>query len=437
MWKDSSKEIRPSHTTLLRALAICGIALTSFANGALAQPDSGSRRGGRGAGGGQPVTAQDTARIRARLDSFPQPPNEKHMHMRDSSFVAVASYFGQMLLDIPEYHDQQRFVTGPASYGPMAYSYASPYLGGFETLDQLHAHGTVGLLVGVVYVDDPSSGAVALPAQYGALRLTAGLNCVYLAHAGPNKTVGWSATIVAGIGDKQCSRPEGAALPGAPPLTVEASPSGAQPRDYPAVMRFEEAVAVAGGRDLTAIGVRCLDRWCTILPGGAALRPSLPASFTNAARGIRSRVTGWHDEQMLSLFNGATLVPSGIRAKVIPEPGIETRSQAFYTGVWRRTATILLDGNPAGTKYSTKWGLHAGYNAVDMAYITGIGWTSRVGPVANPNMEVGASFTYLRVTQTPHLDLLVPGTARFRWLRNDESVWVSCDQGCCEVDAFK
>ena len=50
--------------------------------------------------------------------------------------------------------------------------------------------------------------------------------------------------------------------------------------------------------------------------------------------------------------------------------------------------------------------------------------------VVKPSKEV----SYRCVYRTDHGTIPVPGTARWRWVLNDETIWVRCANGCCQVD---
>src|SRR5437867_798720 len=41
-------------------------------------------------------------------------------------------HMGELHFLIPEYHDEQQFQIGPNNFGPMAYIYASPFLGQYK-----------------------------------------------------------------------------------------------------------------------------------------------------------------------------------------------------------------------------------------------------------------------------------------------------------------
>jgi hypothetical protein len=393
--------------------------------------------GGRGAAAqSRPYTADDASRVPQATPHFHEKIREDSLR-RDSAakrVSATAAHLGSLILDIPEYHDEQRFRDG-AGLGPMAYVFASPYLGGFNHINQVNAHGTYGMLVAVLWVDPPGGGG-SLPQLYLNLKLSPGVNCAYLAHTGPNPASGWSAYMVPGTVGQPCPRPT---VPGQR-LPARRTPPGTEilSEDYPAVARFGEDFAGS-----PTVGVRCLIGWCEI--GGGALLPQKPVSHTGFAYLMarrEGRVRGWHDDQVLSVMNAAgSLVPT-IRATVTPVPGLERMGVQHFTQQWVRVATIWLASNPAGTKYGMPtaampktWGMHGGLNALELAFANGK-WEAQITQVGpNGTINPGTPTTRLIVAQMPHMDLLVPGTARFRWRMNDEAVWVRCDQGCCQVDS--
>jgi hypothetical protein len=338
------------------------------------------------------------------------------------------SHLGRLPLDIPEYHDEQRFIRrSDSTYGPMAYVFASPYLEGFKYVNQINAHEALGHFVAVVYVDTDGPG---LPDEYTALHLQPGANCVYLAHTGTSTLALWKAYVVPGSEEKGCERP--AVLP--PPLEakVRVTARATTDADIPPVARFSETV---DGQPL--IGVRCLDHWCEIGPSGFVSRDPVHAVAGGLPNTLReAAVLGWGDEQRLGIVVGGNLVPSTIRASVTPMPNLQSRASSYYEADYKTAAVIWLRGDPSSTVYSSQWGMRQGMNILQLKYVSSTKkWLARVGPTDNTGKLLSsASFHEVTVNQVPHYDMVVPGTARFRWQMKDETIWVNCDQGCCQVD---
>ena len=362
---------------------------------------------------------------------------------RQSAFEHVQraiAQTGTLTLDIPEYHDEQRFFDG-TTFGPMAYVFASPFLAGFSDISQINAHGRFGMFVAAIWVDDPPSG-MALPAPYLNLNLKPGLNCAYLAHTGTSTNSGWGAFVVASADGKRCTRPTSATRRLA--AAMDPQNGDMSPLAYPGVARFGEDKA-----GNPTIGMRCVNGWCEIgntpatvgFSGIAITRPGHSAVpyLSNTQEG---RIKGWHDEQRLAKLDPAGDLVPALQATVTPAPGLEAMTTDYFKDNWVRVATVWLATDPAGTKYGDPtpsmphtWGMHKGLNAVELAFVGG-SWLAQVTQVgASGQISSPTTSTQLLVQRVEHLDVVVPGTARFKWTMSDDAVWVRCDQGCCMLDA--
>ena len=50
------------------------------------------------------------------------------------------------------------------------------------------------------------------------------------------------------------------------------------------------------------------------------------------------------------------------------------------------------------------------------------------------NAAGGLAHKYFCVAKREHPAMVIPGIVRWRWKVKDETIWVSCQRGCCEVD---
>jgi hypothetical protein len=320
---------------------------------------------------------------------------------------------GSIPWDIPEYHDEQRLSDGDQGFGPVANIYASPHLDGFKHVSQIADQRPPGLLVAVVVVD--ADAGARLPATYTRLGLRPRVNCLWLAFERGDPGRPWRGRISPSTQNGTCSRSEPTSN-----LAVERTPVSGFPEhaDYPPVGRFSEA---EDGQPL--LGVKCLNAWCEFGPPN--FRPKPPGHPNRSRQG---RIKGWHDEQLLAIRTDAGVLVPGVRAALIPDSNLVRRGEGDFLNQWVPVATLYFPADP-GPKYS-RWGLSKGENLLELTDSAGV-WRARITP------EGGTPRKWLRVKRTPHDDAIVPGTARFRWTRSDDGVWVPCGQACCRTDGFQ
>jgi len=359
-------------------------------------------RGGRGGGRGA-----DTAGVRTRaLACADYADTRRRLRVFEAISAQMVS-LAQLPWMIPEYHDEQPFAFSN-TYGPMAYIFASPFIGGFKYEWQIREQGSHGILAAVVFVDAPASTTLSTP--YTRLFLQPGMNCIWLANTAGSGGGNWRAFVTAASG--------------APPLCDRSTPGNElrvsretfaplRHDDYPSAARFGES---ADGQPL--LGLRCVDAWCELGPAGFSPTPGL------GGVGRERLVRGWHDVQKLSVRDASGVLHPGPRARIVPEPDLDHLSSADFA-TWRRVAEITFVDDPAGTKYA-KWGLRRGANSVEGIF-SGGRWLYRV--------TAGATTTiWTHVIPMPHLDAAVPGTVRWRWTLLDEGIWIPCGDACCHAD---
>jgi hypothetical protein len=351
----------------------------------------------------------------------------------DSQMVDDALRLMDTHMQIPEYHDEQRLTfqrSGQTVFGPKVGIYASPALGGFKDREKFRQHGDTGVLVAWVYVE--ATIGTTLPDTYAELGLKPGMNCLRLvALAG----MGWAGHMSQPDNAGKCDPAQGyftlgrvhadrvQKLAAAGPLNnALGSPQYFAEEDYPAVARFGES---RERRPL--LGVKCADAWCEMSSVSFTSIPGLASD--NGLSGREALIKGWYDEQILSIQQGNQLVPSDVRAAIVPSPNLADLGIADFENGWRRVATIIVHGNVGSTKYGA-WGLQQGRTYLDLR-LNGDVWESRLtysGP--------GPSKTWYTLDRMPHLDVAVPGTARFRWTKGDEGIWTPCGQACCRVTGY-
>jgi len=322
---------------------------------------------------------------------------------------------------IPESHDEQRLTDGGSDYGPVAYSFAAPWL---RNINDHFAFDTGYVNVAIIDV----AGTDLFP-PYHALGLEPGQNCLYLFHDHPGDGQPKWKAIMAKPNLGICNGGKGHPLPAdfeQPSITAT---------DYPAVTRWVQTATM-----IPQIGVRCGNMWCNVGPGAPSNAPfaTLPTAGTSA----RWKVRGWFDDQNVGVPTAPGASRFGIlpgeRLSIVPDDLLETRDTVAFKAAWVVVARILV---PPSTnlppKYSSSPGfaLDTGMNVLSMRAFhspgTAMFWKAMI---VNGKFPMG--HMYVRdVMWTDHSPWTnwVPATARFRWRDSDEEIWVRCDLGCCMI----
>jgi hypothetical protein len=320
---------------------------------------------------------------------------------------------------IAGYHDKQKLPTavGATTYGPEVHAYACPVKRNLHDFQ-------VGTVVGIVQLMDASTGFEPYR-NLGLEAASAGFYCLHVAiRAGD-----WSAA-VSRIPDMTDT------CPASPSYTLLVSRNevltGAD--KYPdAVMRI-----VDFDDRLPLFGIPCDAQWCEM-----GVETDAYAAPGGASGGTQEeRVKGWQDEQAVGDKEGGTPLKRGARARLIPERGIAKFTSAMYRtphpaggimGV--KVATVFFLGAPVD-KYRDTWGLLPGRTNI---------WMRRAPSGGIDTLQIqftraakaDPNGTWFLVKHQKHIVAAVPSTARWLWDPKDETIWLGCEQGCCEVtDGF-
>jgi hypothetical protein len=347
-------------------------------------------------------------------------------------------------IDIPEFHDCQRFIT---------------YHGDEPRYDALYAIFASDSL----YLPPAGLWAVAeiyAEGQYAKLGIKPGYNCLFLGR----QPGGYDARMVpVSSADVNCRQLVLDRMSGTPLMVnpVDVGPG------IPSVARWDWDDRMRE----QYIGIKCDSTvWCEVARQRRApsARPSAPT--LGSARLARTRlIKGWYDEQHLAYrdANHAT-VPSFVRGTIYPDSLLDDRnSTTDFDNTWVVAAYVALDtlrGYQQATldQYKDRLNLdptepgaallrtgklnvlslcHGALLdcvpavALDVNALQGCdtegAWWTRVDP-AN-----GGASKYLCATRRGHEGMSdlheIPGTARWRWMASDEGVWDACGQGCCET----
>jgi hypothetical protein len=408
-------------------------------------------------------------------------------HDRDTVWIA-GKY-----TNVPEFHDCQRLILKKASgliYGelaavflgqkviegtasvvfkldPSVLSVKIPTGGSSTAVPGVSAVGSFRLSDGVITTTaggtatTQATTAVATPwvevvteGAYPSLGIGAGFNCMFIVeHKDAAGTVLKTDAKMVNVGADEipCDTNSIVIAPG---TTLSVFPNAAAPgATIPAATRW-----VWSPSDSTQlIGIPCASGWCDVGPHPGP--PAAGAAFPQA-------VKGWYDEQYLADYTtGSGLVVSSVVGTVFPEPGLETRDSAYYSGTFKDAAHVAMTA--ALNKYESRYafGNAAANGATSSMATVALCYGERekclpaaapagpqcVIPPQMPNLPADAAILHpwwARVTAPGGSkvnyfctgyrglpkDFKMPGVVRWRWRAKDETIWIPCAQGCCEVD---
>jgi hypothetical protein len=357
-----------------------------------------------------------------------------------------------MITDIPEFNDCQRFLvrqTNTMVFDSLFAIFAR------RALDSLEVDSS-GSLVGAGMI--PMATIYSFHSAYPQLGIEADFNCLYFIRS-PTAKSGYEARIVPVQSDaaKCLATPTASGTP----LPVDrVLMSGADVYDYPAVARWDwDSTAEA-----QFIGIRCGRAWCEVRPRGSASTAAATSRYTRSGtilyrRGVE--IKGWHDEQRLAIPpgpGGGPATPSGIIATLIPDSLLDQdpvnvpAGSSRFNASWVRVASVALSAPPG--IYAAKFNLvqSAAPDPVNSVYfcygpvdpsghspcftgeqkiptcVNGGDWWARIE--SNP-----AQPRYFCITRRTHPNFKIPGVVRWRWTLHDDTMWVRCLDGCCQVNA--
>lgn len=381
----------------------------------------------------------------------------------DTAGVTVDSIFriplSEPITNIPEYHDCQRFIDS-TRYGSIYAIFAA------FRLDQI-AGGPQPTPVATIYTPD---------GEYPALGIKPGFNCLVMSKTGK----AWKARMIWRGQGKDKANCAANPLSGSQETTLDAKPQplgrSFAPNSFPPAARWDWDSL--NGKQY--IGIQCGAAWCEVgTPGFQASTPfEAPVPPFDPIAGIDvpveatervQRIKGWYDVQRLALWpNGSNQQPSTVRGVLIPHPALDMINWGadplqIYRDRWVHVAWAIVDGD------YPKWHFKRGNNKISLCYGTadstscnipmsshpensssiplgacptdpaesGLRWWSRTESAADSTsygcvlrMNHKADIDEWRKTN-PGVVFRIPGTARWKFLPDDESTWVSCPTGCC------
>jgi hypothetical protein len=280
---------------------------------------------------------------------------------------------------------------------------------------------------------------------YESLGIMPGANCLFVY---PKRTPsGLGARVVpVGVDVGRCAAPATREAPGLELRVVTQRMPLDHPNDYPSVARWDWDPKT----NTQIIGIRCGARWCQIgVPNFTTSLSNFPIPDPRERRVFT--VKGWHDEQWLAHKFGGTVRPEPYLGTVVPVHNLADITLSDFTGTrWMDVARVTI--SPHDPEYETKFHFTTSSmpNNMNRIALCSGSWESCIAKestaspvpaqptcktrdwwarVTNTRTEV----FYFCVSRVPHAGITMPGTARWNWLNDDESIWTECDNGCCKV----
>lgn len=371
------------------------------------------------------------------------------------------------IINIPELHDCQRFIEGDpekrtAHYRPMYAIFAAAWL---DTLTRV-----IGAREGTSAIKSIHAASAATIYSYDSvpyepLGIPPGFSCLVVYADGQ-----WKARLVpATTPDKCLDITDPSTVSGHLLAVREVRLDGRKEEDYPPVARWDWD----SGNHEHYIGIKCGAAWCEIGRAHnyvvisklisrvfAKFKPSEVYAFRQQAPRTLA-IKGWYDEQYLAVeSSNGVLVPGRTKGTFIPETDLAEWSSrdSADIGEWRKVATMGTDGPPGIYRQklqmtprrpvsSTAAGMPRFVFETEVFLCRGRkgdcdvpsdidGPTSSVDWVNDPwwaRLDAPGSRQYRPVIRRRHPGFKIPATVRWRWRPNDETGWIACPEGCCEI----
>lgn len=369
--------------------------------------------------------------------------------------VVTGGTAGQLSLpgpitDIPEFHDCQRFLVsrnGATQFDSLYAIFARFHLDSLPADDSIRGLDHTEAPMGIIY---------SFHGAYPPLGIEPEFNCLYFVGS-PTEPSGYAAKVVP-VGNQQAECSTSSTAPGTTLRVDRIEMPGADSSDYPPVARWDWDAK----HGTQYIGIRCGRAWCEVHPQDelVAFASSPLYTRTGTVQFRRSvEVKGWYDEQRLALppSGAGNATPSSIMATFIPDSALgegddTTSAGSRFESRWVRVATVALGAPPE--IYASKLNLVQSpapdpVNVVHLCFgpldpggnsscftdrnqipkcVTGAGggWWGMIG-------ADGAPPKFYCITRRTHHGIRIPGVVRWRWTLHDDTMWIRCLNGCCEV----
>jgi hypothetical protein len=402
--------------------------------------------------------------------------------------IDTTQFLAGRQMDIPEYNDCQRLLVntsgGPdpkytqLKFGHVAAIFARKDLNGaYQTASQIGDASKRSFFAALRKPDPASTRVTAIAVvwttgPYAPLGVSAGFDCVVLQWEGPvgsSKPRNYHAWMVPVDLQQSCASPldlpaAAAHYLGAVELPAQSDSTGAD--EIPPVARWDWDPR----RGEQYVGIACPSGWCELYgedpdhPHGHSGSRNYKVSGAMNLPGHAGRVVrqkGWYDEEYLASTVTTPGKPpeldgAGAFGTVFPVPELKGRTSNDYP-VGKFVPVAWISISPASQGYSGKYGFSLNkappqrpdVNALFLCFDDGSN-ACKAKPKykCSPTHDLtnGPSY-YARLGASPDdpnatdfcVDYIAtkgadtPGTVRWRWLDDDQTIWVSCPAGCCQL----
>jgi hypothetical protein len=360
----------------------------------------------------------------------------------------------QAQTNVPEFNDCQRLVIGTGK----AARYDSLYaVFAHDSLDDT-LHTKTVLDTGAAF---PMVEILSLGGTYPQLELNPGLSCLFVFKENNN----WYGRMMPfGEHEQDCHSPRPRSeVESFPALSIRRTNLHLKSEDYPAVARWEWDVRF----QTQVIGFRCLDEWCEVGKNTPETGPDLTATMGDIA-GLPGdspvlKVKGWYDDQRLSPTERHWWQhwkhPRSVVGTIVPVPGLAQLESPDFDHTWNTIAYVNLSEQSneydAAASFVPKAGSsvttislcmeHWAGTTLDSEGCEGITEDLRQAAKCAPEPAAPTIHWWARtipagsseprywciVRRSVPDGVPVPGTARWRWMADDETTWGRCGGACC------
>jgi len=170
--------------------------------------------------------------------------------------------------------------------------------------------------------------------------------------------------------------------------------------------------------------------------------------YADSATSKKTKNKGWGDEQRLAIMDSSGPYPLKLRygplVRIIPHDDLEKlEMKDFQITGWQFVARFEVTPLPQLPELGyPKLSLNPGDQNFLFLRRSDVGvWEALIGPGCDsPTTTLRCTGSRYRVRELErHVEgatdtKLPPGTARFVWSDADETVWIRCVSGCCQLD---